>query len=121
MIWHLKDSGVRRPKDLPDHIERRLRYALARFSGRIGKIFVFLHDRNGPRGGVDKLCRILVKVRGCGVVVAAVADSDWVTAVDRATTRVGQTVGRQVERIHDHHAARQRKASSMGLLSGGQQ
>jgi ribosome-associated translation inhibitor RaiA len=121
MIWHLKDSGVRRPKDLPDHIERRLRFALGRFSGRIGKVFVFLHDRNGPRGGVDKLCRILVKIRGCGVVVAAVADSDWVTAVDRATTRVGQTVARQVERIHDHHAARQQKASGMRLAFGGQE
>jgi len=89
MIWHLKDSGVHRPKDLPDHIERRLRFALARFSGRIGKIFVFLHD--------------------------------WVTAVDRATTRIGHTVARQVERMHDHHAARQRKASGLGLLYGGQE
>lgn len=121
MIWHLKDSGVRRPQDLPDHIERRLRFALARFSGRIGKVFVFLHDRNGPRGGVDKLCRILVKVRGCGVVVASVADSDWVTAVDRATTRIGQTVARQVERMHDHHAARQLKASGMHVQFGGRE
>jgi len=121
MIWHLKDSGVRRPKDLPDHIERRLRFALSRFSGRIGKIFVFLHDRNGPRGGVDKLCRILVKVRGCGVVVASVADSDWVTSVDRATTRIGQTVARHVERMHDHHAARERKVSDRRLLLGGQE
>ena len=121
MIWHLKDSGVRRPKDLPDHIERRLRFALARFTGRIGKIFVFLHDRNGPRGGVDKLCRILVKVKGCGVVVAAVADSEGVGAVDRATTRIGQSGARHVERINDHHAARQQKTSAMRLLLGGQE
>ena len=62
-----------------------------------------------------------MKVRGCGVVVAVVADSDWVTAVDRATTRIGHTVARQVERMHDHHAARQRKASGLGLLYGGQE
>lgn len=121
MIWHLKESGVRRPQGLPDHIERRLQFALGRFSGRIGKIFVFLHDRNGPRGGVDKLCRILVKVRGCGVVVAAVADSDWVTAVDRATTRIGQTVARHVERMHDHHHARHRQSSTRRVLLGGRE
>ena len=119
MIWHLKDNGVRRPQELPTHIERRLRFALARFGSRIGKVFVFLHDRNGPRGGIDKLCRILVKTRGCGVVVATVADSDWVAAVDRATTRIGQTVARHVERMRDHHTARQRRVTEKRLTWGG--
>ena len=35
MLWELKDKGVIRPKDLPDHIERRLRFALAKFDSRI--------------------------------------------------------------------------------------
>lgn len=99
MIWELKNSGARRPKDLPDHIERRLRFALARFGNRIQKTVVFLQDTNGPRGGIDKICRILVKTRGCGVIVAAVIDSDWLAAVDRATTRIGQSVARQIERL----------------------
>ena len=60
MIWHLKEHGVRRPATLPDHIERRLRFALDRFGDRIARVFVFLHDRNGPRGGIDKICRVLV-------------------------------------------------------------
>jgi len=72
MLWELKDKGVIRPKDLPDHIERRLRFALAKFDSRIQKVIVFLHDQNGPRGGIDKVCRILVKTRGCGAVIAAV-------------------------------------------------
>jgi putative sigma-54 modulation protein len=101
MIWALKDSGVTRPKDLPDHIERRLRFALSRFAGRIEKVVVFLHDHNGPKGGVDKVCRVLVKARGCGMIMAAVADSEWVAAVDRATTRIGRSVARQIERRRD--------------------
>jgi putative sigma-54 modulation protein len=103
MLWELKDKGVIRPKDLPDHIERRLRFALARFSGRIQKVMVFLHDHNGPKGGIDKVCRILVKTRGCGAVIAAVVDSDWMVAVDRATTRIGHTVGRHIERFRSQH------------------
>lgn len=103
MIWSLKDSGVHRPKDLPDHIERRLRFALSRFVGRIEKIVVFLHDSNGPKGGVDKVCRVLVKARGCGMIMAAVADADWITAVDRATTRIGRSVARQIERRRERH------------------
>ena len=105
MIWALKDNGVMRPKHLPDHIERRLRFALSRFAGRIEKIMVFLDDHNGPKGGVDKVCRVLVKARGCGMIVAAVADADWINAVDRATTRIGRSVARQIARRRDKHVA----------------
>ena len=92
MQWELKDSGTRRPKDLPEHIERRLRFALARFGNRVERVVVFLKDLNGPKGGIDKVCRILAKVRGCGVTLAAVIDSDWIAAVDRATTRIDASV-----------------------------
>ena len=105
MIWALKDSGVIRPKKLPDHIERRLRFALSRFAGRIEKIVVFLHDRNGAKGGIDKVCRVLVKARGCGVIMAAVTDADWIVAVDRATTRIGRSVARQITRHRDRRVA----------------
>jgi putative sigma-54 modulation protein len=106
MIWELKDKGVVRPRELPDHIERRLRFALARFQGRVEKVFVFLHDHNGPKGGIDKVCRILVKTRGCGSVIAAVVDSDWFVAVDRATTRIGHSLGRHIERIREQTGSR---------------
>ena len=98
MMWILKDTSARRPADLPEHIERRLRFALVRFGRRIEKVFVFLHDSNGPRGGVDKVCRILVKTRGCGAVVVTETDAQWVAAVDRATTRIGHSVARHIDR-----------------------
>ena len=101
MIWHLKDRGVRRPHDLPDHIERRLRFALSRFGSRIEKIVVFLEDPNGPRGGIDKVCRILVKTRGCGVVIASGKLSEWFTAVDQAASRISRAVARQIIRRRD--------------------
>lgn len=98
MKWELKDSGSRRPHDLADHIDRRLRFALGRFGSRVERLVVFLKDDNGPKGGIDKVCRILAKVRGCGIAMAAVVDSDWIAAVDRATTRIGHTVSRELER-----------------------
>ncbi len=102
MKWVLRDAGTRRPKDLPEHIERRLRFALARFGERIERVVVFLTDLNGPKGGVDKACRILVKVRGCSVAMALAVDSQWKAAVDRATTRIGQKVSRDLDRIRQH-------------------
>ena len=118
MNWLLRDQvadrggaqGSRRPADLPDHIERRLRFALARFGSRVDRVVVFLQDRNGPKGGIDKVCRIVAKVQGCGSVMAAVADSDWKAAVDRATTRIGHTVARQIDRARDRHGRSLRSA-----------
>lgn len=101
MKWLLKHQGTPHPATLPDHIERRLRFALARFGDRVERVIVFLQDRNGPKGGIDKVVRILTKVQGCGSIMATVADSDWTAAVDRATTRIGHTLSRQIGRMRD--------------------
>ena len=98
MLWNVKGVGGRNAPELATHVERRLRFALARFSGRIGRVNVFLADQNGPRGGVDKTCRIIVRLLDGGDVVAEVSDVDWAVAVDRATTRIGHTTGRELAR-----------------------
>jgi putative sigma-54 modulation protein len=98
MIWSLKAATGKVAADLASHVERRLRFALARFSGRIRRANVFLADQNGPRGGVDKTCRIVVRLSEGGDVVAEVSDVDWVIAVDRAATRVGHSTSRELAR-----------------------
>lgn len=98
MIWSLKQIGGRASAACVTHIERRLQFALSRFSGRIQRVQVILEDQNGPRGGLDKSCRIVVRLNEGGDVVAEVADVNWEIAVDRATTRVGHTVARRLAR-----------------------
>ena len=63
MVWTMKAPGGKPAPELTAHVERRLRFALTRFSGRIGRVNVFLTDQNGPRGGIDKTCRIVVRLR----------------------------------------------------------
>jgi putative sigma-54 modulation protein len=98
MLWNLKTAGCNPPAALVHHVERRLCFALSRFSGRIRRVDVFLADENGPRGGIDKTCRIVVRLRDGGDVIAEVSDVDWEIAVDRATTRIGHTTGRELAR-----------------------
>lgn len=98
MLWSLKSDRGNVDQDLTAHVERRLRFALSRFSGRIRRVNVFLADQNGPRGGIDKTCRIVVLLRDGGSVVAEVNDVDWIIAVDRATTRIGHTTSRDLAR-----------------------
>lgn len=101
MRWTLKQGRARVTPRLLDHIDRRLGFALARFGSRIARVVIALEDLNGPRGGIDKACRIVVRLKGGGEVVASVEDVDWEVAIDRATTRVGHTVGRDVSRARD--------------------
>ena len=87
---------------LRDHTERRLRFALARVSDRVGRITVRLFDINGPRGGNDKRCRIQVMLNGLAAVVIEDTEPNLYLAIDRATDRAGRNVMRRLAR----HGAR---------------
>lgn len=98
MKSELHSSGITAPQGLREHLDRRLLFALSRFESRISKVDVYLADENGPKGGLDKACRIVVRLRKLGDVTASIADSDWFVAIDRATTRIAHNLRREVER-----------------------
>ena len=105
MQWELKAAAVHASEGLKDRIDRRLRFALSRFDGRVDHVVVFLKSLNGPKGGIDKSVRILAHIDGAGVVAAMVVDSGWEVAVDRCTDRIGVNVARQLIR-HRQRASR---------------
>ena len=72
---------------LREHVERRLRAALGRFAGRLGGVRVYLRDVNGPRGGPDKRCRIVVHLPPGGRAVVSGMAADPYTAVARTAER----------------------------------
>jgi ribosome-associated translation inhibitor RaiA len=98
MRLNIYGRGVAADQSVRNRVERRLAFALGRFGMWIERATVRLSDSNGPRGGVDKHCRIVVDLRGHGAVVVEDADRDLNVAVDRACDRVGQAVGRRLEK-----------------------
>ena len=101
MFLELKSRGVEVEPSLREHIERRLMFALSRFGSRVSKVSVTLADNNGPKGGIDKSCQIVIRLHGVGEVIAEVVDSEWSIAVDRAMNRIGHNVSRALERLRD--------------------
>jgi putative sigma-54 modulation protein len=83
------------------HVERRLDFALGRFDRRIMGITVRLADLNGPRGGVDKLCRIDLKLRPTGALMIEERGADVFAAVDSAVRRLSHALRRKLERKKD--------------------
>lgn len=82
---------------LRTYVERRLRFALGRFGGRIARVTVRFWDVNGHRGGVDKRCRLDVTVRPLGKVVVEDTAAQFHAAVDRAAERAARAIRRAVE------------------------
>ena len=87
-------DGLRR------HIGRRLTSALGGLREHVREVQVHLSDINGPRGGVDKRCRIVLKGLGDGVVVAQGTAPNFYQAADAAAGRAGRAARRMAAAPH---------------------
>ena len=79
------------------HVEDRLTVTLARFNERIAKVVVRLSGAEIAGGRFEKRCRIEVEIRPQTLHVED-GDAVLLTALDRATDRLGRTVARALER-----------------------
>lgn len=89
-------------RDLGDedraYIRGKLGRALGKFSGYIVRVSVRTDDENGPRGGIDRVCRIKVVLVGLPSVVFEKRDAALNAAVDGALAGIEQAVCRIVQR-----------------------
>lgn len=72
----------------------RLARALARSAGRIERVWASIEDENGPRGGVDIVCRLVVTLSGRPRLAATAR----ATAPRLALARAAQIMARSVTR-----------------------
>lgn len=85
---------------------RRIRLALRRLKWLAPRTRVHLCDINGPRGGVDKRCRIEVVTDSTRPVVITAIARDWRSALHIAVARVAQTLLHNWQRTRDIRRAR---------------
>jgi len=69
-----------------------------RFEDRIRLVIVRLLDVNGPRGGIDKQCRIKLELIPSGNLVIHEASADLAAAIDRGADRIGHAISRKLHR-----------------------
>lgn len=97
----LKGHGVTFTEALGEHARRRLAFALSRFEPRLARVRLHLEDVNGPKGGVDKRCRVVVHLTQGGEVLAEDVSSDAYEAIASAVERVSRGLGRTFERLRE--------------------
>jgi putative sigma-54 modulation protein len=97
----IRGLGFTLTEALREHADRRLRFALARRAETLEGVLVRLSDENGPRGGVDKACRVELRVKGQPPLVVEAKDADLYAAVDRAAGRAARALGHELGRSRE--------------------
>ena len=98
MRMTIQANGFEMTGALRAYAEQRLATALGWAREHMHKLVVWLSDINGPRGGVDKRCRIQVQLGGGREVIIDDVDANLYTAIDSAVYRADRAVVRKVER-----------------------
>jgi hypothetical protein len=78
--------------------ERRTRFVMRRLAWMVSRAEVQLSDANGPRGGIDKRCQVMLKAGNRNVLVVRSRAGDWRTALDTALGRAARLLLRVWQR-----------------------
>lgn len=80
------------------YIRHKLGTRIGKFASAIQRVSVRTEDLNGPRGGVDQVCRIKVVLSGLPTVVFESRDASLNAAIDGALSGVERAVRRTMQR-----------------------
>lgn len=92
-----RDTQVTTP--IREHIQQRLVAALDQHADRIRAVSVKLSDLNGPRGGVDQLCKVSVQLNNGKMLHHERKGLDLYSNISLIADKVKRRVGRQIARL----------------------
>ena len=95
---YIRPRGVELSPDDRTYIRRKLGLRLGKFATSVERVSVRLEDVNGPRGGIDRVCRIKVVLSGLPSVVYEKRGRSLRAVVDGAIGGVQRALRRTLQR-----------------------
>jgi hypothetical protein len=95
---HISAFGVTLDQDARAAIRHQLGLKLGKYATAIERVSVRISDANGPRGGVDKLCRVKVVLSGLPSTIFESRASSLNDAINGALAGTERNVRRSVTR-----------------------
>ncbi|WP_373653180.1 MULTISPECIES: HPF/RaiA family ribosome-associated protein [unclassified Schlesneria] len=118
MKININASSVPQPHRYANAVVEQMTRALSHASKRITSVDVTLSDENGPRGGVDKQCRVRISLPPFGHLTAsATSENPW-AAVAQAAERARRVVLHKLQRPKSLlKRSRKNRAKSLGSIA----
>jgi CBS domain-containing protein len=95
---HIRVSGHRLSRAKREDIRRKLGFKLGKYGSAIERVTVRFTDVNGPRGGIDQLCRIKVVLSELPSVVVESKNNSTDAAAQAALAATERAVRRRLQR-----------------------
>ena len=116
VIGHVRVIGAALDEKQREYVGRKLGMKLGKFAASIERVTVRVTDVNGPRGGLDQLCRVKVVLGGLPSVIIERRHATTEAAIDTALRAAEESVRRVVGRrrmkpLHRRSSKTVRKAA----------
>lgn len=98
MMVRIAARGFTLTAALARFIRSRVERRLGRQTQRRADVLITLSDVNGPRGGRDKRCRVLMALAGGRQLVAESVHGDMYAAIDDSLARAQRRLMRRTKR-----------------------
>ena len=95
---HIRVFRINLTKERRTRIRQELGKKLGKFASAIERVSVRVKDVNGPRGGIDQLCRIKVVLSNLPSVVFEMQDASLDAAIEGALDGAERAVRRSLQR-----------------------
>jgi hypothetical protein len=95
---NIRTVGIELNQDDRAYIRQRLGIKLGKYANLIERVTFRVKDMNGPRGGVDRACRVKVVLSDLPSVVFQSQAASLRDAINGALTGVERAVRRRVQR-----------------------
>lgn len=99
MDIRIMDGSIATSQAQHDYIMSKIGAAARRLKDAACTVDVRLTDANGPKGGIDKQCSILVTPPGLATLRVHETASDYYGAIDAAAATLKTSLTRALERI----------------------
>jgi putative sigma-54 modulation protein len=113
MLVNIQSRHFSLSEALSKYVKKKVQIMLCRYEGKIIRVDVSLFDINGPKGGEDKCCKIVVKINGASSIVVQETAEDLYDAINTCSRRGRRAVKRQLS----IHVRTRRKIKEILLLT----
>jgi ribosome-associated translation inhibitor RaiA len=99
-----------------ERIVGRVESAFSKFNQHVVSADLIMQDVNGPRGGIDKKCQVMVNLRKMNPIVVSAQSTAVSKAIAEAITKAKRTTNRKIKRRSMRNTGRQ-SGLTLGYLS----